>query len=351
MACVADWGVVENPCASTAKKRPRVANRVNPPPTSPHGQISQIPIPPFLPLARDANPPTTWPLASFLLQVAQLPSFPLFTLMDVDASSVPSRLDRGRVGDENATTFPLSAPDRPSDDASRTQLDKDAAPSKAGERPRLYSNDDAVSPRAHRPTASFSLRDPSSTIVANPPRTTGYSALLPSESGDHASPHDAQLSRKHQQPPPHSSNSQGTSTSHESDRIFTPPFSEGGLSNGHGDGQDSSQESQLLQLSQLVAAQEKMPVSDAHISALSRKRMADGAVKHSRERSSASPVFAGGHSRNTSTVSVASTAGSRIGEVSAVVCMSHPARQRQDRGPRAGLLLMHVSCCSSYPPS
>ncbi|KAI1848109.1 hypothetical protein JX265_005894 [Neoarthrinium moseri] len=108
--------------------------------------------------------------------------------------------------------------------------------------------------------------------------------------------------------------SQDTTATHDSDRVFTPPDSDSGASSvaAPGNGNASSQESQLLQLSQLAAAQEKM--ADA---GQSRKRMADGAVKHTRDSSSTSPVRMQGHSRNTSTVSVASTAGSRIGELSA----------------------------------
>ncbi|KXJ89078.1 hypothetical protein Micbo1qcDRAFT_137618 [Microdochium bolleyi] len=50
--------------------------------------------------------------------------------------------------------------------------------------------------------------------------------------------------------------------------------------------------------------------------AVSRKRTADGAVKHTRHGSLVSPNKIS-HSRNTSTVSMASTTGSRIGELSA----------------------------------
>ncbi|KAM0814764.1 hypothetical protein AB5N19_00555 [Seiridium cardinale] len=108
--------------------------------------------------------------------------------------------------------------------------------------------------------------------------------------------------------------SQGTAGTHDSDRVFTPPESDSGASSGpvQGNGASSSQESQLLQLSQLAATQEKM-AEDGQ----SKKRMADGAVKHTRDSSSISPVRMPGHSRNTSTVSVASTNGSRIGELSA----------------------------------
>jgi hypothetical protein len=104
--------------------------------------------------------------------------------------------------------------------------------------------------------------------------------------------------------------SQATTATHESDRVFTPPGSDSGSSAAHGNGNPSSQESQLLHLSQLAAAQEKMTEAGQ-----SRKRMADGAVKHTRDSSSTSPIRMPGHSRNTSTVSVASTSGSRIGEV------------------------------------
>ncbi|KAJ9137439.1 Cell cycle transcriptional repressor whi5 [Pleurostoma richardsiae] len=126
---------------------------------------------------------------------------------------------------------------------------------------------------------------------------------------------------------PSSRNSQDTMTTNETDQVFTPPASETNNSeaNGSGSGHDSSQESQLLQLSQIAAAQERMQGVEATAvlspttmsPGLSRKRMADGMVKHGQERSSASPVRFGGHSRNTSTISVASTAGSRISELSA----------------------------------
>ncbi|KAI1358195.1 hypothetical protein F5Y08DRAFT_125219 [Xylaria arbuscula] len=118
-----------------------------------------------------------------------------------------------------------------------------------------------------------------------------------------------------------SNDSQATnSTSNDNDRVFTPPESDSESSHRHGnDNNSSSQESQLMHLSNLAALQQKIVVSrdDADINgAQSRKRMADGVVKHARHHSSASPVRMG-HSRNTSTVSAASTAGSRIGELSA----------------------------------
>jgi hypothetical protein len=89
------------------------------------------------------------------------------------------------------------------------------------------------------------------------------------------------------------------------DQVLTPPSD---MSVGN-----DSQESQLRHVPHLATVQERLP------EASSRKRMADGVMKRP-ERSSASPVR--GHSRNASSVSVASTTGSRIGEVEHA-CRSH----------------------------
>ncbi|RKU43148.1 hypothetical protein DL546_001598 [Coniochaeta pulveracea] len=143
-----------------------------------------------------------------------------------------------------------------------------------------------------------------------------------STSKDDLKLHSVQLSQEKVQVPTPTGNSQDTSTTTETvDTVFTPPASESGQSqtNSQGNAQDSSQESQLLQLSQLAAAQERMPDTgkphggdnDGN-NGQSRKRMADGMVKDG-----ASPKRVPGHSRNTSAVSVASTTGSRIGELSA----------------------------------
>ncbi|KAJ4285938.1 hypothetical protein N0V88_008213 [Collariella sp. IMI 366227] len=112
--------------------------------------------------------------------------------------------------------------------------------------------------------------------------------------------------------------SQTTSSTNGADHIFTPPASGGRLSPGTGSAHGSSQESQLLQLSQIAAAQERIPETtiEMGLASASRKRMADGIVKHPREKSNVSPGQMMSHSRNTSTVSVASTSGSRIGELS-----------------------------------
>lgn len=125
------------------------------------------------------------------------------------------------------------------------------------------------------------------------------------------------------------SDSQATalsSASTESNHVFTPPIIERSASNGvASSGQGSSQESQLLQLSQLAAAREKMPDLGARSSV---KRTADGAVKDPRTSPADSPLRPSSHSRNVSGVSVASTASSRATEVST---------------PAVGLF-----CCSSH---
>ncbi|GJN86438.1 hypothetical protein PLIIFM63780_010018 [Purpureocillium lilacinum] len=118
------------------------------------------------------------------------------------------------------------------------------------------------------------------------------------------------------------SNSQESTVTASTDRVATPPASD---TNGgryatverrddkppnaldHGAGHNS----QLHHLSAIAAAQDRME-PDA-VGAGSRKRMADGEVKS--WAGSTSPIK--GHSRTTSAVSVASTTGSTIGELSA----------------------------------
>lgn len=115
--------------------------------------------------------------------------------------------------------------------------------------------------------------------------------------------------------------SQDSTNSLESEKIFSPSASQSDASGpAEGNGHASSHDSQLLQLSQLAAAQDKMAAGpDAHANSVpARKRMADGEVKPS----SRSPVR-GGHSRNTSTVSVASNA-STIGDVSSPLSLWFP---------------------------
>ncbi|KAL2259538.1 hypothetical protein VTK26DRAFT_6762 [Humicola hyalothermophila] len=178
---------------------------------------------------------------------------------------------------------------------------------------------DATRPPAQPATGQFTERDAAIALGARKPQPTGYPTTTSSEqhntAGDNVLPqlhprHHLALSR---------SNSQATTSTNDADPVFTPPASGGKLSPGVASVHGSSQDSQLLQLSQIAAAQERIPEDTIDLAngVSSRKRMADGMVKHARHGSTVSPGQATGHSRNTSTVSVASTAGSRIGELSA----------------------------------
>ncbi|KAJ4208804.1 hypothetical protein NW767_001915 [Fusarium falciforme] len=99
--------------------------------------------------------------------------------------------------------------------------------------------------------------------------------------------------------------SQDTNMTASTDPAFTPPASDAGTCAPG----PSSQDSQLLQLSEIAAAQDRMDTEAWS----SRKRMADGEVKSRRD--SQSPVK--GHSRNPSAVSRTSATGGYIGELSA----------------------------------
>lgn len=110
------------------------------------------------------------------------------------------------------------------------------------------------------------------------------------------------------------SDSQATilsSDSAESSSVFTPINGTAANNGAASSGQGSSQESQLLQLSQLAAAQEKMP----DVAPRSMKRNADGTLKDSEVSPDASPGRHSGHSRNMSAVSATSIASSRVTEV------------------------------------
>ncbi|KAH7035895.1 uncharacterized protein B0I36DRAFT_361212 [Microdochium trichocladiopsis] len=137
--------------------------------------------------------------------------------------------------------------------------------------------------------------------------------VLPAPDTAHGHGHDHSHGHPHHDSSTESQST--TATTDITDRVFTPPGSDSGRSSGNAPAAPSSQDSQLFQLSELAAARDKIPEAD-NATAVSRKRTADGAVKHTRNGSMMSPTKPG-HSRNTSTVSVASTAGSRIGELSA----------------------------------
>ncbi|KAF4125498.1 Whi5 like [Geosmithia morbida] len=105
--------------------------------------------------------------------------------------------------------------------------------------------------------------------------------------------------------------SQASNATSVSDQVFTPALSDHDHDHDYNDTlQHSSyamtgQYSQLRQLSAIAAAQDRMKTDAADVPTASRKRMADGEVK--------SPVRT--HSRNTSTMSMASTT-STIGDLS-----------------------------------
>ncbi|KAK4156132.1 hypothetical protein C8A00DRAFT_12931 [Chaetomidium leptoderma] len=245
-------------------------------------------------------------------------------MTDPESTAVSSRLNPGLVGDKGSRTIPHSAsyPGPASHLASMTQIGAVPRGTAFETRPFAADDRDATRFRANTAGGNLARRD-------DPPGESGPGDSQPtahptSSSSEHHSPADHSFAP--QLPNRHAlalsrSNSQGTTSStNGADAVFTPPASGGRLSPGTGTGSahNSSQESQLLQLSQIAAAQARIPEDAADMAnGASRKRMADGVVKHTREKSNVSPRQMVGHSRNTSTVSVASTAGSRIGELSA----------------------------------
>lgn len=105
-------------------------------------------------------------------------------------------------------------------------------------------------------------------------------------------------------------NSQESTLTASTDEAATPPASDtsAGLDDAADDSHAARRSSQLLQLSAVAAAQDRIATDGG-----ARKRMADGEVK-ARGGSQSPPK---GHARTTSAVSVASTAASSIGELSA----------------------------------
>ncbi|KAJ4327679.1 hypothetical protein N0V84_001929 [Fusarium piperis] len=122
--------------------------------------------------------------------------------------------------------------------------------------------------------------------------------------------------------------SQDTNMTTSTDPAFTPPASDAGTCAPG----PSSQDSQLLQLSEIAAAQDRMDTEAWS----SRKRMADGEVKSRRD--SQSPVK--GHSRNPSAVSRTSATGGYIGELSAELKtrLSYAMIKHLHRPPPPGFL-------------
>ncbi|KPM38042.1 hypothetical protein AK830_g8509 [Neonectria ditissima] len=175
--------------------------------------------------------------------------------------------------------------------------------------------DATLSRASHRPTASPMSATDASALPFAPPSAGAAALMAASAAAAAAASFPASLPRQlsadgddrsSQSHPRSTTGSQDTTMTTSTDPVFTPPASESGACPPV-----SSQESQLLHLSQIAAAQDKMATD----SWSSRKRMADGVVKTRSD--SQSPVK--GHSRNTSAVSRIST-GSYIGEVGRPCC-------------------------------
>ncbi|KAL2753144.1 hypothetical protein ACRALDRAFT_2022889 [Sodiomyces alcalophilus JCM 7366] len=203
------------------------------------------------------------------------------------------------------------------EDRADTQLSGQIQPPPSGSHPpggvmsRVSS--DATTSRVHPAREQPAVPVPGSDFISPHSQTP-----LLSDTTRHTLEHLSEAAFQRASGPAHQwTPSQGTTQDSNvtinSDAIFSPPASQKDTVADADSGHMSSQESQLFQLSQIAAAQDKMPYTDPFNSTVpSRKRMLNGAVK---DRSSMSPVR-GGHSRNTSTVSVASTTASTIGELS-----------------------------------
>lgn len=242
-------------------------------------------------------------------------------MTDPEPTTVPHRLDSGLAGDKGSTIIshtaaPYTYTGAGSHAANMSQFA--AVPRGAALETRHSAGDDAPRFRTITSGGNLTKRDDHAVAAraAWEPRPNTYSTSSafeyhpPTENS-----HPPQLPNRHPLPLSRT-NSQGTSTTNGADPVFTPPASGGRLSPGTGSAQGSSQGSQLHHLSQIAAAQARIPEDATDMShGASKKRMADGVVKHTRDKSNVSPRQMVGHSRNTSTVSVASTAGSRIGEV------------------------------------
>ena len=310
-----------------AEPRRRRANRVtnwpaHPPPI--RQTKSRNLLVPNQPSANRPTPPHLPPTRTFYyfsLPVLEAHITLARAMTDPEPTTVSHRLDSGLAGDKGSTIVshtaaPYTYTGAGSPSANMNQFA--AVPRGAALETRHSAGDDAPRFRTITSGGNLTKRDDhagtaraawdsrpntystSSAFDYRPPAENNYPSQLPNR-------HPLPLSR---------TNSQGTNTTNGADPVFTPPASGGRLSPGTGSAQGSSQGSQLHQLSQIAAAQARIPEDAADMGhGASKKRMADGVVKHTRDKSNVSPRQMLGHSRNTSTVSVASTAGSRIGEV------------------------------------
>ncbi|KAG8167106.1 hypothetical protein KVR01_002795 [Diaporthe batatas] len=162
--------------------------------------------------------------------------------------------------------------------------------------------------------------------ASNPTASKPHLSLSRDTITQHSAPRNRNQDQDHDHLDPSrkrsSSNSDSQATnlsSDESTRVFSPPMIEAAASDGGpASAQGSSQESQLLQLSQLAAAQDKLPGHSPPLRSAV-KRSADGTIKDPRFSPAASPGRTANHSRNTSAVSAVSAtsaASSRVTELS-----------------------------------
>ncbi|KAF9880219.1 hypothetical protein CkaCkLH20_02173 [Colletotrichum karsti] len=221
---------------------------------------------------------------------------------DRDLFNMHPRADvsQARLLPDTSVRHTLPTPARPQTTTTTTTtadaLPSDAAPSTSADATANIQNN--LNHQSHAQHQHFQPpSQPVSNVRTVDARPTAREPIAP--------PASSQIHPAAARPTP-SVHSQDSNLSAESDNVFTPPASQGEMPGANTNGHTSSQESQLLQLSHIAAAQDKLAENDA--AATSRKRMADGMVKED-----TSPVRIG-HSRNTSTVSMASTAASSVGD-------------------------------------
>lgn len=154
-----------------------------------------------------------------------------------------------------------------------------------------------------RQGGSFAVLPPNASLSRTSPTTLGATKSAEASTTMQHNIHTNGDNASTQGYPQSSTESQNTTITMSTDAAFTPPASDTSTCAPG----PSSQDSQLQQLSEIAATQNKM-ATDVWSS---RKRMADGEVKNRSD--SQSPVKS--HSRNISTASRASTTGSYIGEV------------------------------------
>ncbi|KAK2002986.1 hypothetical protein LX36DRAFT_186138 [Colletotrichum falcatum] len=249
----------------------------------------------------------------------------------MDSASIPPRL--GHMRDPDRQPFKMHSPaslkdatllsDKPATHVLQTTIPADAlptahaAPASTDATPNHHHNHHHhhphildqnhnyahnVYPQSCQPVMQHQQQQSNSSRTIKDARPTTFTPIAPPTTTTTSS----QDSSSAVQRPVPSIPSQDSTLSTDTANVFTPPASQSDMLGGNASGHASSQESQLLQLSHIAAAQDKL--AEDNVIATARKRMADGALKED-----TSPVRVG-HSRNTSTVSIASTTASSVGD-------------------------------------